>query len=1049
MNIKSMNKNKLIISAVGIASVAFSIFLYNSVKEEMPARYTSTMGSLAETQSANHYQDWLESKMIDMETGEPIKAEKLQAIMKAHSLKPKSLIVNWLEHGPDNIGGRTRAVLIDHTNINNIWSGGVTGGLYFSPSRANYWRRVDNFPGNQMISSIAQDKAGNIYVATGSLQEGSSWIGNGLYVTPDNGETWELVPGTENITRINRVIGNKNNDFVIFTSNSGFPLRKYTYGGTVENVEGYEGNTGARTLAISDDGEIMVLGTGNHRTYVSKDKGQTWEDRSGTGAGEISTGGVGRIEYAISTKKSDGSYSIYASTSQSNNQGQWISLNTGDTWHRHTPPTPAGVTNGVIDFRNQGTWNNVVTFDPTNPKRAIIGGIDLHEWQQVIDNPPSGGWNRISLWFVNPTNPLYVHADNHDLKWDENNVLYIGNDGGVNKSDDLGESFYPANRGYNIAQFFKIAYDRNGAVIGGTQDNGALYNNFKNHTFEEFRQVTGGDGFSAAISYFNPNLIITSSQFNNINRSADGGQIFNPLVPGWPSNQYGPTGVEGGDHPFHTEFYLAEYYDENSEDSVLFVPQRSYDAGDLVMVPSLATGDTIEYITPNAVRFSDTLLYNPSLTRTEYVVEDAISGISFDLGLFPFEFFASASQQYPPLIGDSLLIDGPFGLDTIVVAGLEGYDFFVGENPETGQTLDMARDTILLGVPWDTLKVQDPFQSWFVVSTNRNGGELWGTRDALRLSVAQPKWARIATDLGSGVMDVEFSEDMNHMFVCPAAFKSSTEANFTGRLYRIDGLGSVYSSDPDFHTKVDTRPQFGATATTKLQMTTTAFAGIGIDPRNPDVLIATQMFNGNVFRCNNATSDAPVFTNVGSQGGLAFYDVVVDREDNNILFAATNVGVSLSEDGGATWTDVTDPSFAGTPCYHIEQSWRTWDEGNKRPGAVFVGTHGRGIFSTDAVLNVVEEDKPEAIKEKKNTMLSIYPNPSRDNSTLVIDVKNEATANILFFNLSGSVVKSISKTNLYVGKNEVFFSASDLPQGTYIIRVQIGNQIETAKYIKM
>ncbi len=1046
-----MNRSRLVIGVLGVAAMATSLLLLNTFGTEAESKYSKNRGTLGQTQSSNHYQDWLEAKMLDVETGLPITPDRLQDILHAHALQPKSLVVEWMEHGPDNIGGRTRAVHIDRLNNNRIWSGGVTGGLYKSENRANRWYRVDNFPGNQMISSISQDAAGNVYVATGSLQEGSSWTGNGLYVTPDAGETWELVPGTENMTRINRVIGHENWNHIYFTTNSGFPLRKYSYGGEIENVSSY-GGQGARTLAVSDDGEIIVCGAGNHRTFVSKDAGETWEDKSGNGEGQIATGGVARIEYAVSTKKSNGHYSIYATTvngGASNNQGQWISINTGDNWHQHTPATGPGIENGVIDFRNQGTWNNVATFDPTDPKRVIVGGIDLHEWRQVIDNPPSGGWNKISLWFVNPTNPLYVHADNHDLKWDKNNVLYIGNDGGVNKSEDLAQTFYPANRGYNIAQFFKIAYDREGAVVGGTQDNGSLYNNYTNSTFREFRQVTGGDGFSAAISFFNPNLIITSSQFNNLNRSGDGGQTFNPLVPRWPA-QYADPGTDGAQHPFHTEFYLAEYYDPSSEDSVLFVPQQRYDAGDVVRVPSLATGDTIDYITPTIVRYSDTLLYDPSLTRTEYVVIDEHSGISYDLGIFDFEPMPSASGNYPPAIGDSLIVNGPLGLDTIKVASFEGYDFFVGVEEVSGDLFDMARDTMLLGIPWDTLKVMDPFQSWFVVATTANGGELWGTRDALRLSILEPKWARIATQLGGAALDVEFSEDLNHMFVSGGPFKSSTEFNNSGPLHRIDGLGSVYSSDPDFMTKVDTRDQFGATATTKTQISNLNFAGIGIDPRNPDILVATQGFNGSVYRSNNATSATPTFTNVGSQGGLAFYDVVVDRDDHDILFAATINGVSLSEDGGATWTDVSDPSFAGTPCYHIEQSWRTWDEGNKRPGAIFLGTHGRGIFSTDAVLNVAENDNVIKEKEKKESFVSVYPNPSRDNSTLVIDVKKESSnVSILFFNLSGSVVKSINRTNMYMGKNEIFFSASDLPQGTYLIRVQAGDQIETTKYIKM
>lgn len=361
----------------------------------------------------------------------------------------------------------------------------------------------------------------------------------------------------------------------------------------------------------------------------------------------------------------------------------------------------------------------------------------------------------------------------------------------------------------------------------------------------------------------------------------------------------------------------------------------------------------------------------------------------------------------------------------------------------------MGMDTVLFAIPWDTLRVADPFQSWFVLALNRNGGELWGTRDALRLSNPNPRWVRIADNLGGAAMDIEFSEDLQYMFVSGGPFIGSTSINNAGPIHRIDGLGSVYTSDPGFLSKVSI--DHGATATSKTQIGTIAnCTGIGIDPRNPDILVATQGFNGSVFRSSNATSMSPTLTQVGSQGGLAFYDVIIDRDDSDILFAATNMGVSMSENGGATWTDVTHPTFVGVPCYHIKQSWRTWEEGNRRPGEIFVGTHGRGIWSTDAVLSTVENDKIVSnTAKKKKEMLLIYPNPAVDHSTVVINMKQEGDVMIYFYDLSGNKVKTISQTNLFVGRNDITFTASDLPKGTYIIKAHSTDKVETGKFIKM
>ncbi|MGM0477591.1 MAG: T9SS type A sorting domain-containing protein [Bacteroidota bacterium] len=1036
-----MKRNSIIISGLGVAAVAVSLFLTTTMSSDDVAKYTKNRESLDQEQGANGMLEWLKSTMTDVETNDVITESRLKEVMtqyrKSGSMS-KAITVDWIEQGPDNIGGRTRAILVDHFNDKEIWSGGVSGGLFKSENRANNWSRIDNFPGGQFISSIEQDAEGNIYVATGSADETWTGAGEGLFVTPDKGETWELVTGTDSESRINRVAATQHSSTVYFTTTTG--LKKFTYGGSVDNVASFPG-TGAKTLAYSDDGEVLVVAANNNKTYVSTDWGQNFTGVSGNDPNQLPFTNFTRIEYAISSKKSNGKYSIYAALTSNDNQGQWISLDDGETWHEHTPDTDPNITNGVIDYRGQGTYNSVVSFDPSDPKRAIVGGIDLHEWKQQINNPPAGSWNKISIWNVNPTSEFYVHADNHELKWDDDERLYIGNDGGIGVSTDKAQTFYPANRGFNITQFYHVGYDRNGSVIGGTQDNGCLYNDHSNGTYQEFRQVSGGDGFSTEISFFNPDVFFTSSQYNSFFRTADGGETMNAFEPDLPS--YPPTG-EAGVHPFSSAFHFVEFYDENSEDSVNFVPQANYDAGDNVRVPSLATGDTIDYITSDPLFYDDTLLYDPTLTTTEYEVFDKESGAMYDLGVYSFTYFPTASGNYPPEIDDTLEVFVPNGPDTVVVDSVNAYSNYFGTNAGAGDTLDMRKDTVRLGVAWSSVKVQDPYQSWFVFYTAENGGEIWGTRDAARLSIADPKWVRLIDGIGNGSsgsnappkLDFAWSTDLNHMFV--------TTGN---SIYRVDSLGSVYSTDPDFESKCDI--DAGASETNIATVQNGSFEGIGLNPDNSDDLVAVQGFNGDVFRSSNATSATPSMTSVGSQNGLAFYDVIVDRNDSDLLFASTFNGASVSEDGGATWTDVTPSGAEGTPSFEIRQSWRTWEEGNRRPGEIYLATYGSGIWSTDAVLSV---NAPEPIAQKDEAdefSMEVYPNPSRYNSTLIVDMKDDNDLEIQFFNISGRMVKNLTVTDAHIGRNEVMFSAEDLPQGTYLIRAKSGQQRQTTKFVKM
>ena len=61
--------------------------------------------------------------------------------------------MTWWEHGPDNVGGRCRAIVVDKDDINHVFAGSVSGGLFESFNRANFWQPVDEFNENLSVSS--------------------------------------------------------------------------------------------------------------------------------------------------------------------------------------------------------------------------------------------------------------------------------------------------------------------------------------------------------------------------------------------------------------------------------------------------------------------------------------------------------------------------------------------------------------------------------------------------------------------------------------------------------------------------------------------------------------------------------------------------------------------------------------------------------------------------------------------------------------------------------------------------------------------------------
>lgn len=984
--------------------------------------------------SALDAMQWIKDRYLDLETGTTITHEKLTEIRKQISKLPSAKSMSFTECGPNNIGGRTRAICVDKTNNNRLWAGGVSGGLFVSNNRAVTWERVTEYiaaGAAPFISSITQTDDGTLYVASGSFDE--SWNGNGVYYSTDFGTTWTLVPGTGSFNT-NEVVSSDVDNYAWMATSSG--VKKWKVGdASLTSITVTPGS--CSNIQISKDGTVLVAALGAKKTYVSTDGGGTWTDKSGSASSNLVPTGAIRNEYAISPERnSSNNYSLYAVRTNSNLLSMHVSHDNGTTWSQFVGASGSPSTLDI--YQNQGWYNTIVSVVPNNPEKILIGGLDIWQWEQITSSPPAGGFEKISLasqWGMPDWGPKYNHADNHEMEWDAVDRLYVGNDGGISVTDNFGETWHPFNRGYNVTQFYGVAFDRDGSVFGGTQDNGSLLGDNSFADTMEFREVFGGDGFETEISFWNPKIMFAGSQEGNISRSSDKGATWEQnFHPTYPSTYDG--------FPFHTEFVLAEYYDLDSKDSVIYTPRANYAANSTLRIPSASSGDTINYVTPVALYYDDTLYYEPSQTILDVSVVNGVNGQNVHLGNFTWTPFPSATGTNPPTIGDSLMVDFPSGPDTVVVTSLGTYNHYFAQNSATGELYDLQDDTIAYDVCWNILTIQDPYQSWYLVFVDENGGELWGTRNALRLSAQSTNWVKVITGIGNGNIDIEFSKDLNHCYISAG----------TNGVWRLDSLGSIYTSDPDFKTKVG---YSGATFTTppsgtsKIQMITSDYEAIAVNPNNADDLILFAGFSGVMRRSSNATSAAPTFpTTIPSitTPAIACYDGIIDRDNPNILVVGTAEGVFVTENNGTDWLTAST-GFEGTPVYEVRQSWRTWDEGNARPGEIYIATHGRGIWKSSTYLGI-EENGNDANTEIKNK-LKMYPNPTMDNTTLVFNLDQTSDVTVNVYNISGMLVLSSSNKNVEAGAQEFVIDSSNLPKGTYIVKVNAGILNETAKFIKM
>jgi hypothetical protein len=232
---------------------------------------------------------------------------------------------------------------------------------------------------------------------------------------------------------------------------------------------------------------------------------------------------------------------------------------------------------------------------------------------------------------------------------------------------------------------------------------------------------------------------------------------------------------------------------------------------------------------------------------------------------------------------------------------------------------------------------------------------------------------------------------------------------------------------------------------TKIQIATGNFEGLAVNPNDKNDVVLFSGFGGRNKRSKNATDVTPTFTNL-TDVFVATYDGIIDRDDPDVLVIGTSEGVLISEDGGAVWKNAST-GFEGTPVYEVRQSWRTWEEGNRRPGEIYIGTYGRGIWSSAAYLGI--EDLNGNGSKVFKTKLKTFPNPTNDNTTLTFNLENNSNVNVYVYSISGILVKTITRKNIEAGSQTLTIDGSDLQKGTYIVKFIAGKQTDSVKFIKM
>ncbi len=497
---------------------------------------------------------------------------------------------NWTELGPGNVGGRTRALLVDPGNSNTMYAGGVAGGVWKTTDGGLNWTPLDDLMDNLAVTSMVFQQQGSGSVNTAVIYAGTgegvfnldAVRGAGIFKSTDSGVTWTQLTATNNSNfyYVNKIVASPNNSQVLYAATR-TGIWKTADGGAswtrVLNDNG--GNTATETVVNTGVGftdveirtdlatDTLIASNGSFTTdgvYRSLDAGATW-------ARVHTATGLGRSDLAIAPSDQQYMYALSADRSNSNRLlnvyrstdggATWVARiagtfdQTNADWLLLTNPiianmSPCGF--GSNSLLNQGWYDNIIAVAPHDRNVLYSGGIDLFR-----SDDGGATWGIISYWWVAGSTG-YVHADQHaiafDPGWDgsTNQTLFVGNDGGVYASNNAmgtvatggtggdgicyngstlpSVTFTPLNNGYGVTQFYhgRPYPSPTTTYFGGTQDNGTIRGT-DGGGLNNWTEIHGGDGGYVSFDPANTSTLFAETTYNDLNRSTNGGGSFTAI----------------------------------------------------------------------------------------------------------------------------------------------------------------------------------------------------------------------------------------------------------------------------------------------------------------------------------------------------------------------------------------------------------------------------------------------------------------------------------------------------------------------------------------
>ena len=880
----------------------------------------------------------------------------------------------WLSMGPNNMGGETSAIVYDK-NSRVVYAGSMGGGVFKTYNDGITWHQVGD--ANLMVSCMAQDADGTIYVGTGdggnaatynglSLQGyENSFVGKGIFSLKNDQLTQLVNTSPESLNGVSywsyvygiAFSGDKmmvaNQGGLMYSTDKGenWNFAVTTDGEEIQGVGQAVTTTANGTFVAAVDGKLYI-GTPDAMKCCSANSQQL--DEEGNIIAIPAAGAL--LDVATAPSNDNVLYAACIGTT-GNHTSIFVSLDKGNTWKVALPTvTPA---QGHNVYGTRGLYNHGLAVNPTDDGVLYVMGYNL--WR--LQRPVSG----LGYYYVHQLSDggvttmyedTYLHVGLHCMTFNPNNAreCFIGTDGGIFKGIFGSElTFKNCNRNYVTAKAMNVAFANNptrtlcavldhGTVqIDGDANQNSMGTGYTiNPTGMNYGMFEdGSQPGPSAISLVKPNTVFVTYKGTGFARSETSGAD-------WVSTNF-TENLNFSSSAYRKPLYLYENFEDDNNPNTVW----AYNYG-IEPVSEVTAYSADGY--PFNVELSAPLAVGDSVE-----VHDPISSKLY-LAVKDYLYMTRGALQFGQAPTWYTLSNSSLG--------------FAGEPLSIGMSKD--GDVMFVGFMEGTLCRIDNLNTVVSDTTGTIGSLAFQvTTTVIELPVEGQCITSVAVD----------PRDANKVIV--------TLGNYGNETYVLYSTNAL-SSEPTFVSKQGNLQEMPVYSSV-------------IEMESGLVILGTEH---GIFTTDNITSSNVEWTYNGSPMG----DVPVMELKQQLVYHPDQVVYSYMTEGNET--------------IQVSEVY----PGVNNTGIIYAATYGKGIFRCENFKQYSGDGVEDNTVVAENCV-SVYPNPVKDQALASFEVKSQSNVTYQIYDIAGRLVKNVNLGSFSEGKYEVHIDVAGLGSGAYVLRL--------------